>query len=1197
MFKKDTAPKPPTSRRNWPLIVGSTLVVIIALLAVFGPVIAPKDPREHKLIIQIGDTWRLPPYPAFTPGYPLGSDTLGRDLYSWLLWSVQPTMILVIIVAILRMTLGLVIGVGAGWSDRWPGRLFDGLIAAALSVPALIASLIVITAVGFRLGVWAFVAGLAITGWAETAQLVREQTRTIRAQEAIEAAHALGATSSQIFFLHILPQVMPMIWMLLAFEISNTLVTTAGLGFLGYYLGGAVFTEVEDFVYQRISGMPELGQMLATAWMVLDEPWAMVAAGTVVFISVLAFNLVGEGLQQRLTQQMGGPRNLYTRMAGDVLPWIDERITVPVIDMTQRRGFRAIAALLLIVIVSGGAIWWRGQHPPETTAPTVEVEGNGTSVTQTATPDAAANPTPAAPIAPALPVPGGHIYANEGHDPWQTRWVNFNGPMTSTVQWTFESAGFTGGPAIDAAGTLYVAAKDGTVYALDNVANVRWQTTIAAQPVGNPALAADGTLYLTDKTGLNAISPEGDVLWHFTPDDGKVPTGGPVVGPDGTVYYKSTNSLLALSPEGTLNWQTTITESASAVPPRLSPDGAALFWEDVALHTADGTPYEWGDIFTLKDGLSQVIIGASGDLYHRYDQSVVRVVPSDTANQDAIVFDGKPHDIFGSREVGFTPDERPWIASRIAFGMGFYWMNGDDGTVSSVLKLISARNLHVAGVDPQEVAYICADSYESFSECAAFTPENIQPLWRERLPGIKAIAGVAMAPGRLYVATWEGKLLAIGEADVPQTATGETGDVTPAPTPPPVDPGPAWAQPVVPGGHPWPMERHDAWGTLWTENTGPQQAELRWSFVNAGGFYGGPAIAADGSVYIVTKLGELSAYAPDGTLHWKVPLGGSAISGAPALDEDGTIYVTDGGGFLTAFSPDGKSVWRYHAKGVAHLPTFGSETRPLPLDAAGPATTGPIIAPDGTLYFGLATEMGTIAGNVVVRSEVMQAVSATGTGLLQEPPFIRSDRQAPRLLPDGSGMLWGSATLLAQEDSAREFYYSYLDTLRDGNNSLRIGIFNGANGRTYAGYLRTLESWFLTESGAGVGHTFTWEPEKSPGSVADAGATPLASTAGELTWILFGNGTFIWVDAEDEVLGPARFPLESMVIAIDGAATAYGCGSSMGRTPECMAYSVGETEPRWHITLEGGDKVVGGALGPGVLYVVTRDGHFYALGD
>lgn len=105
-----------------------------------------------------------PPYPAFTPGYPLGSDSLGRDLYNWLLWSIRPIMMLVIIVASIRMILGVGIGVIAGWSDRVMGCFCDWLIAGALAVPTLIAVLIIITAVGFKPGVWAFVVGLSVTG-------------------------------------------------------------------------------------------------------------------------------------------------------------------------------------------------------------------------------------------------------------------------------------------------------------------------------------------------------------------------------------------------------------------------------------------------------------------------------------------------------------------------------------------------------------------------------------------------------------------------------------------------------------------------------------------------------------------------------------------------------------------------------------------------------------------------------------------------------------------------------------------------------------------------------------------------------------------------------------------------------------------------------------------------------------------------
>ncbi len=219
----------------------------------FGTQRSARTPSDHPGRRQVAPA----SYPAFTPGYPWGptrwdvtssvgcSGRCARRSSWWL--SLPPC----------GWFWGIVVGIGAGWSDRFLGRLCDGLITAALSVPTLIAALIVITAVGFRFGIWSFVAGLTVTGWAETAQLVRERTRTVKAQEAVEAARALESFGrSDRGPAHPSTGHHPMIWMLLAFEVSHAVVTTAGLGFLGYYLGGPIFAEVDDFVYRRISEMP-----------------------------------------------------------------------------------------------------------------------------------------------------------------------------------------------------------------------------------------------------------------------------------------------------------------------------------------------------------------------------------------------------------------------------------------------------------------------------------------------------------------------------------------------------------------------------------------------------------------------------------------------------------------------------------------------------------------------------------------------------------------------------------------------------------------------------------------------------------------------------------------------------------------------------------------------------------------------------
>jgi hypothetical protein len=96
----------PRSGANWSLAIGLAIVLILALLAVLGPSLAPRDPLEEHTIIQINGKWYLPPFAIFTAGFPLGSDSFGRDLYSRLLWAIRPTLIMVTIVAILRLVRG-----------------------------------------------------------------------------------------------------------------------------------------------------------------------------------------------------------------------------------------------------------------------------------------------------------------------------------------------------------------------------------------------------------------------------------------------------------------------------------------------------------------------------------------------------------------------------------------------------------------------------------------------------------------------------------------------------------------------------------------------------------------------------------------------------------------------------------------------------------------------------------------------------------------------------------------------------------------------------------------------------------------------------------------------------------------------------------------------------------------------------------
>jgi ABC-type dipeptide/oligopeptide/nickel transport system permease subunit len=107
------------------------------------------------------------------------------------------------------------------------------------------------------------------------------------------------------------------------------MMVTAGLGFLGYYIGGDVWIEVGDFVSRRVSGMPELGQMLATSWTTLTEPWPMVLTGTVIFMIILGFNLFGEGLRLRLDPERVSRNSPLARATRSATWWLEQQIIHP----------------------------------------------------------------------------------------------------------------------------------------------------------------------------------------------------------------------------------------------------------------------------------------------------------------------------------------------------------------------------------------------------------------------------------------------------------------------------------------------------------------------------------------------------------------------------------------------------------------------------------------------------------------------------------------------------------------------------------------------------------------------------------------------------------------------------------------------------------------------------------------------------
>lgn len=306
-------------QRNFPLLLGAMLSFLFILLAIFGPSMAPKDPMEPFRVLKIDGEWHNAPYrPMELDGFPLGTDQIGRDLLSRLLWAIRPTMILSLVVVFVRIGVGVFLGLVAGWYRGTVERLIDVFTGGALAIPLLVFAVAVISYVGAERGLVAFIVGLSLTGWAETASFVKGRTLAIIQAPYIEGARAIGVKPLRILTRHALPQLWPVLPSLIAFELAAVTLLVAELGFLGIYIGGGISYGVPDpnsagQLMITTSGMPELGQLLADFWAkIIQTPWVPFLVGSVVFLQIFAFNMLGEGFRRYM--DVTRPRGSFLRI-------------------------------------------------------------------------------------------------------------------------------------------------------------------------------------------------------------------------------------------------------------------------------------------------------------------------------------------------------------------------------------------------------------------------------------------------------------------------------------------------------------------------------------------------------------------------------------------------------------------------------------------------------------------------------------------------------------------------------------------------------------------------------------------------------------------------------------------------------------------------------------------------------------------
>jgi ABC-type dipeptide/oligopeptide/nickel transport system permease subunit/outer membrane protein assembly factor BamB len=737
----------PTRRKrvNFPLWIGALIVSFVILIGIFGKDLAPRDPTEDNRIIQLEDgSWLTPPIPALKMlDFPLGTDRFGRDLYSQLLYAVRPTLVLVFIVASVRMALGLWIGVMAGWFTHPVFRYLNNFINTAATIPALIVALAAIAAVGADLGVWAFVIGLSITGWADTAQLVREQTRLTKRQVYIEASRAMGANDTQVIGRHLLRQIMPLIWVVFNLEVSGTMMAAAGLGFLGYYIGGDAFIIVDDAVAARVASQFELGQMLATTTEISLEPWGMVAAGSMVFISILGFNLLGEGLRQRLRMDELSSRGPLSAIQEAVSAWVENHLVIPVYQWSETGYFWPAILAAALLSGFGGMQYARYQEVQDRIVLPTEVK---------------------------LFVPGGHLWANDGHDPYGTFWSEAQGPQAPQLLWAFnDQSGFTGGPVVDSRGQIYLLTNSGYLVALDAAGSPLWDVELVAAPVSSPALDMDGDLFVVGVDGsLTRISPEGELIWHFEQDIQITASEGAITDSKGNIYYPLSGLVQAVSPEGESLWRTVTQYFPHTTPPKLSPDEKYVYIQDSVLDAATGEQLETVmreltfrfDTNTQRPihivdrtGRTHLLLG---NLAIEWD--LVEGVPE---IKRTIFWPSGTFGLGNTANVGITPNNTLWAFYPGGFSQAsIIWMDLDGSVLGDAQW--PQRPSALIGIDSQSTYYFCGTPGATI-ECLSFPLGSTEENWRFRLPQPGAVAGGAVVEHRLYVTTQEGWLYAIGD--------------------------------------------------------------------------------------------------------------------------------------------------------------------------------------------------------------------------------------------------------------------------------------------------------------------------------------------------------------------------------------------------------------------------------------------------
>jgi len=259
-------------RHNWLAMTGFLVLLVLFAFAIFAPLLATHDPNSQDLAQRLA---------APSSAHWLGTDQLGRDLYSRVLYGARITLGMAALIVAIVAPVGLLVGSVAGYAGGWVDRVLMRIADVFLAFPRLVLALAFVSAL--RPGLTSVVLAIALTAWPPYARLARAETLIIRKADFVSAIRLTGASAPRIVLRHIMPLCISPVIVRVALDISGIVLTAAGLGFLGM---GAQ------------APSPEWGAMIATTrGFILQQWWVPTIPGVAIFVASLAFNLLGDGLR------------------------------------------------------------------------------------------------------------------------------------------------------------------------------------------------------------------------------------------------------------------------------------------------------------------------------------------------------------------------------------------------------------------------------------------------------------------------------------------------------------------------------------------------------------------------------------------------------------------------------------------------------------------------------------------------------------------------------------------------------------------------------------------------------------------------------------------------------------------------------------------------------------------------------------